>query len=344
MEQAAMRLAIRLRDGSGSDADWNLLKQSYEFIGDTEGASLAQQHRVKDNLTDASTTSDNVTTVNEPNPDTTQGKMPDTDLVSKLAPYQQRVGRNAKDSDAWLAIAELNRTARNYSQANAAYEHVIALKKMTASSWADYADSTASLQKSLNNPHTIAAIDSALKLNPDHIKALWLKASLLHETSRFEEAAATWNKLLTLIPQESSDYRLVENNLNEARSLAGGAQVVPTATATVSGTVDLDASVKGKAGSDMLLFVYAKPVDSPGPPAAVLRMPVKSWPVNFSLDDSLSMMPTRKLSMFKSVNVQARLSRSGQALPQAGDIQSDVVLADTASTKSVKLRLSKVIE
>jgi cytochrome c-type biogenesis protein CcmH len=257
-------------------------------------------------------------------------------------PFQKRVASNARDSEAWLAIAELNRSVRNYSAANAAYEHVIALKKMTANSWADYADSTASLQKSLNNPQSIAAINAALKLNPDHLKALWLKASLLHETNRYAEAAATWQKLLALIPQESSDYHLVENNLNEARSLAAGNQV--SATARITGTVDVDVAVKGKVGKDMVLFVFAKPVDSPGPPAAVLRIPVKSWPVNYLLDDSLSMMPTRKLSMFKSVNVQARLSRSGQALPQAGDIQSDVVLADTASAKPLMLKLSRVIE
>jgi len=263
-------------------------------------------------------------------------------LADKLAPFQKRIANNVKDSEAWLAIAELNRSARNYSQANAAYEHVIALKKMSANSWADYADSTASQQKTLNNPQTIAAIDSAVKLNPNHLKALWLKASLLHETTRYSEAATTWQKLLALIPQESSDYQLVENNLNEARSLAGGGP--KSVAAQITATVDVDAAVKAKVSGDMVLFVFAKPVDSPGPPAAVLRVPVKSWPVNIVLDDSLSMMPTRKLSQFKAVNVQARLSRSGQALPQAGDIQSDAVLADTGNAKPLVLKLSKVVE
>jgi tetratricopeptide (TPR) repeat protein len=345
MEQAALRLAARLRNG-GSDAEWNLLKQSYEFIGDSERASLAAQHRVKDTITEApaeATTDTATDTATESAAAAIESAaIPDTALISKLAPFQQRVAANAKDSAAWLAIAELNRSVRNYSPANAAYAHVIALKKMTADSWADYADSSASLQKSLNNPQSIAAMDAALKLNPNHLKALWLKASLLHETNRYTEAVTHWQKLLALVPKESSDYRLIENNLNEARSLAGNSQ--PSATASITATVDVVATAKGKVTNDMVLFVFAKPVDSPGPPAAVLRVPVKSWPVNIVLDDSLSMMPNRKLSMFKSVNVQARLSRSGQALPQAGDIQSDVVAADVQSGKPLMLRLSKVIE
>ena len=351
MEQAANRLAIRLRDGKGSDADWTLLKQSYDFLNDTEGATLAAQHRVKENLSAIETTASTTpTTPSAPISSATSQAVDTTDatLSTKLAPFQQRVASNSKDGEAWLAIAELNRSARNYALANAAYEHVIALKKMTATSWADYADSIASQTKSLNNPQTIAALDAALKLDPNHLKALWLKASLLHETGKYQDALSNWQKLLSLVPKDSSDYKLIEDNITEARSLANGSADARASsadiTARVTGSINVDPGIKSKVSNDMTLFVFAKPVDSPGPPAAVLRMPVKSWPVNFSLDDSLSMMPTRKLSQFKAVNVQARLSRSGQALPQAGDIQSDVVLADTQNGKPLSLKLVRVVE
>jgi len=172
----------------------------------------------------------------------------------------------------------------------------------------------------------------------------------MHETGKYQEALTGWQKLASLVSKDSSDYKLIEDNINEARMLANGkkdnANPVTSSPSAVSiaGSVDVDASVKSKVGTDMMLFVFAKPVDSPGPPAAVLRVPVKSWPVSFLLDDSLSMIPTRKLSQFKSVNVQARLSRSGQALPQAGDIQSEVTLADTQANKPLVLKLSKVVE
>lgn len=330
MEQATQRLAQRLRDGNGSEADWKLLKQSYEFLADSEGASLAEQHRVKATLGTAATSNESADSFS-------------ANATNKLIPYQQRVTTNPKDSEAWLAIAELNRSARNYPDANAAYEKVIALKKMNATSWSDYADSMASQQKTLNNPQTLQAINAALKLEPNQLKALWLKASLLHESGKYQEALNEWQKLLALVPADSSDHKIIENNIDEVRALLNDRHdPAPTAMASVSGSVSVDERVKSKVSNNMTLFVFAK-ADSPGPSAAVLRVPVSSWPMNFSLDDSLSMMPSRKLSQFKTVNVQARLSRSGQAMPQPGDIQSEAVVANVGSG-AIKLTLSKVIE
>ncbi|MBV8146342.1 MAG: hypothetical protein JO184_15190 [Gammaproteobacteria bacterium] len=71
---------------------------------------------------------------------------------------------------------------------------------------------------------------------------------------------------------------------------------------------------------DATLFIYAKAADSPGPPLAVLRTTVSSWPVSFTLDDSMAMLPARRLSQFDRVVIEARISRSGQATPGAGDL------------------------
>ena len=78
---------------------------------------------------------------------------------------------------------------------------------------------------------------------------------------------------------------------------------------------------------DATLFIYAKAVDAPGPPLAVMRTTAKAWPVSFRLDDSMAMLPSRKLSQFDKVVIEARISRSGQAAPAPGDlyVTSDVL-------------------
>jgi cytochrome c-type biogenesis protein CcmH len=53
----------------------------------------------------------------------------------------------------------------------------------------------------------------------------------------------------------------------------------------------------------------------------VLRRQVRDLPVAFSLDDSMAMAPGLKLSGFPRVVVGARISRSGSATPQPGDLQ-----------------------
>jgi cytochrome c-type biogenesis protein CcmH len=92
---------------------------------------------------------------------------------------------------------------------------------MSADSWADYADAQASLAGRLDGEPE-KAIARALQLDPQHPKALWLKASLAHEQHRYKEALATWRLLLAVVPPGSSDARIVAANIAEATRLATG--------------------------------------------------------------------------------------------------------------------------
>lgn len=339
MADAVTRLAAKLAEDSGTDADWQLLQQSYEFIGDTAGAALAQQHKLK---AGAST----------PVPSAAATAAPIDTKVALLS-YQQLVARNPKDAAAWLAIAHLQRTARNFPEASAAFEHAVVLKAMDADAWADYADVAASLAKSLANAKTRTALDAALQLEPRHNKALWLKASLAHEERRYGDALKLWQQLRTAIPDSSPDVAIIDANIQEARSLAGGSpapqvatvatQAAPAAAAAqVRGSVTLDPALKARLTSGMTLFVYAKAPDSPAPVVAY-RTTVTALPVSFVLDDSQSMMPSRKLSQFAQVRVEARLSSSGQAMAQSGDLQAEAVTVSTLAAQPVALRISKLV-
>ena len=87
------------------------------------------------------------------------------------------------------------------------------------------------------------------------------------------------------------------------------------------GSVTLDARWKDRVAPGSTLFVFAKAVGQPGPPLAVLRVKTNTWPMSFVLDDSLAMMPNRKLSDFQNVIVEARISRAGTADPKPGDLR-----------------------
>jgi cytochrome c-type biogenesis protein CcmH len=125
---------------------------------------------------------------------------------------------------------------------------------------------------------------------------------------------------------------------------ASAATAVPTGTVTapagaasnveVSGTVSVDARLAHSVQPDATLFIYAKAADSPGPPLAIVRAAVRTWPVNFRLDDSKAMIPSRRLSQFDRVVIEARISRRGQATPAAGDLYvTSQVLHPAAGTR-----------
>jgi len=246
---------------------------------------------------------------------------------------ERRVAANPRDAQSWLGLAELRRSQRDYAGSRAAYSKLVELHAMSAQSWADYADVLGSLAGGSLTGDAGRAIDSALALDGNNPKALWLKASQANEQHRYAEALTWWKKLRSALPADSPDARMVDANIAEASSLAGAPPAGPAAptpavaatagTATdaaVSGTVSLDRRFADRVQRDATLFIYAKAADSPGPPLAVLRTTVGSWPVTFRLDDSLAMMPSRRLSQFERVVIEARISRSGQATPAAGDL------------------------
>ena len=57
-------------------------------------------------------------------------------------------------------------------------------------------------------------------------------------------------------------------------------------------------------------------------PLAILKRTAGDLPMSFTLDDSMAMTPQFKLSAFPSVVVGARVSKSGNATPQSGDLEA----------------------
>jgi cytochrome c-type biogenesis protein CcmH/NrfG len=204
MEAATGILAARLAAKGGSDEDWKLLAQSYEFLGRADQAKLAREHKVSPerSLQDAMTAT-----------------APLRPLVPAAEP---RAATPDGKGAGLLARAEEHRRKREFSQACDAYRQVIAAGGMTADAWADYADALASSSPDGNLAGEPAkAIAQALALDPRQPKALWLKASLAHEEHRYQDALITWRALLALVPAGSSDARIIETNIAEAERLAG---------------------------------------------------------------------------------------------------------------------------
>lgn len=206
MEAATEVLAARLAAKGGSDEDWDLLAQSYDFLGRTDEARRAREHKVspRRSLQDSMAATAPVRPA---------GSMP------TMMPQASGAGGSTA---ALLAQAEEHRRKREFKQACDVYRRIIAAGAMTADSWADYADALASSAPNGSlSGEPAKAIDKALALDPKQTKALWLKASLAHDEHRYQDALTAWRALLALMPPGSSDARIIEANIAEAERLAG---------------------------------------------------------------------------------------------------------------------------
>jgi cytochrome c-type biogenesis protein CcmH len=122
------------------------------------------------------------------------------------------------------------------------------------------------------------------------------------------------------------------------------ATTAATGTAQISGTVEIASQLATHvAAAGATLFIYAKQPDAPGPPLAVVRLHAEHWPVTFTLNDANAMVPGRNLSSAQSVQIEARISKSGAALPQAGDLVGSVTSVNPRGARPVKISIDREI-
>lgn len=358
MESVVASLEARLARDGGKREDWLLLAQSYDYMGRTADAQRArQQAEGATNEGSANPLAQVAAAMapaeNKTTPQPTPEAAPPAE--AEAAAFEKRVTAKPNDVDAWQMLSTIYRRAHDYPKANDAFGHLIQLKAMNADAWADYADVLASLNSGSLRGKPSQAIDSALRLQPSHPKALWLKASLAHEERRYGDALTAWRQLRAVLPPDSSDVRVVDANIAEALQLSGKtaattpatnspAQIAALAASSaggteVTGTISLDGRLATRVPPGATLFIYAKDADSPGPPLAVVRQTAGKWPVGFRLDDSLAMIPARKLSQFDRIIVEARISKSGQATPSAGDLY----VTSAVLTRAQRQKLALVI-
>jgi cytochrome c-type biogenesis protein CcmH len=175
-----------------------------------------------------------------------------------------------------------------------------------------------------------------------------------HDARQYQAAVGSWQRLAAALGPNSPDAQAVAANLAEEQRLAGGGAVqpagaamtaasAPAGTGVVRGEVVLADALRGRIPAGLTLFIVAKSVNSPGPPVAILRTTTGSWPFAFQLDDSQAMIPMRKLSTAGMVTIEARTSRTGQAMPAPGDFQGVSAPLDPAAGKPVRIVIQKVI-
>ena len=126
-------------------------------------------------------------------------------------------------------------------------------------------------------------------------------------------------------------------------SVAGRNSTTTIGAAQISGTVEIASKLAPHAAAGATLFIYAKQPNAPGPPLAVLRMHADHWPVTFTLSDANAMVPGRNLSNAQDVQIEARISRSGDALPQSGDLVGSVTSVNPRGGHPVKISIDREI-
>lgn len=244
------------------------------------------------------------------------------------------------DAEGWAMLARSYAVLGRFDDAIPAYRHAIELRPQDAPLLADFADALGSQSDGPANAEVAAAIERALAIDPVQPKALALSGVIAFDRGDFAKAATQWQKIADALPPDSEFRAQVQQNIDEAKRrgrlaglpAAGGAPppglsvspeaAVANAAGAIAGTVTLSPSLAAKVGPADTLFVYAR-AEGDRMPLAVFRATAKELPLRYRLDDSMAMTAAGKISGAARVVVTARISKSGNAIPQPGDLFGD---------------------
>jgi cytochrome c-type biogenesis protein CcmH len=248
-------------------------------------------------------------------------------MVERLA---ARLRENPDDVEGWKLLGRSYSVLGRFGESAEAYAKAAARAPRDAQLLADFADVLAMARGQTLEGEPEKLVLRALEIDPANLKALALAGTAAFARKDYQGAAAHWEKMLAHVPPDSEDARAIRANVQEARSLAG------IGRKELKGTVALSPKLKGEAQPDDTVFILARAAEGPAMPLAVKRVKVRELPASFALDDSMAMAPGMNLSAHARVVVVARVSRSGSATPQAGDLQGATApVANDASGVSI---------
>jgi cytochrome c-type biogenesis protein CcmH len=275
-----------------------------------------------------------------------------------LKTLEEKVAQNPNDPEALVVLARSYVEMGRYADGSRLYESLVKIIPDEPILWADYADALGMTHNSLRGTPT-KLLERALELNPNHEKSLALYGSAAMEREDYVVAVRSWSKLLKLLPAEDTENaKMIGDALKQARlklAQSGGKlpseldqinEPAPQAQAAgkerITGTVTLSAALKSQADPNDTLFVLARAAQGPKMPLAILRKQVKDLPFSFSLDDSMAMQPEMRMSNFDQVVVVARVSKSGNAMPQPGDLMG-MSKPLALGTKGIKIDIDQSV-
>jgi cytochrome c-type biogenesis protein CcmH len=264
-----------------------------------------------------------------------------------------RLRAEPDDLEGWMLLGRAYKSMERFEPAREALSQAYRLAPENPDVLVEYAESMVLASDSRRfSREPLMLLQQALALQPDNSRGQWLLGIGAYQEERYGDAVEIWERLLLSLPLEADARGSLVERIDDARQRAGmparagatsasevaatsdatPATIQPgnqTATAAASDAgprltviVDIAPELKSKVSAGDVLFVFARAAQGPRMPLAIQRLPATSLPVTVVLDDSTSMMPSMKLSLIPQVVVGARISKSGQAAPSAGDLET----------------------
>ena len=253
-------------------------------------------------------------------------------MIDKLA---AKLKENPNNAEGWFMLGRSYMSMKRYKEAVAALEKTNQLVPNNPTVMLQYADALTMSRGGQISGKPFELIKKAVEMKPDDPTGLWLLGMGYDEQGEYQKAISYWSLLLPLLKDDKS-INEVNSLIRQAKTKSG----IDVAEETKSDSkpassvaekksfislnvnVSIDKNKLKDVSANDTVFIFAKAINGPPMPLAVVRKQVKDLPLQVTLDDSMAMIPSMKLSSFDKVKITARVSKTGKPLLQKGDLYS----------------------
>ncbi len=305
---------------------------------------------------------------------------PNGELRQILGELTSRVRSEPDDVDAWNRLGMIWKQLQQYPASEGAFRRVIYIEPENEFARVELAETLLYASTRAQLPaESRELLDSVLADNTSNQKALWLAGLGAFHEGDTQRALALWTRLRDLLPPGNVRDRVSEQiaavtgtpesaaemasraspaamaNPHAGLSPAGTRAPAETPTddstaadawqaASIRVEVAVDPSLAGRIAGSETVFIFARAVNGPPAPLAVKRLSASDLPTAVTLSDDDSMAPGLSLSAFPQVRIAARISRSGNAIASAGDLQGQSGTITVAESDRINITIDQVIE
>ncbi|HZX78058.1 tetratricopeptide repeat protein [Lysobacter sp.] len=274
--------------------------------------------------------------------DSAQRRAPET-LADAISQLEAELKRDPNQIEGWRLLGRAYVAEGNTKKAADALGRALKLSPDDPDLLAETAEmrALAAPQRQFD-AEGVAMLRHAIEVQPMHQRARWFLGIAQRQAKQPEEAARTWEPLLAVVDAAAAEP--LRAQIDAARKEAGLAPLpTPAASASTGGLkvkVTVAPALASRVPPNASLFVIARQPGGPPMPVAAEKRAARDFPLEVTLDDGDSPMPTLKLSQLERVEVLARISASGDATPQAGDLEA--VAKPTGNTGVIELVIDTV--
>ncbi len=284
-------------------------------------------------------------------PEQADGTMPSPEAIKQMvAKLADKLKNEPNNLEGWLMLGRSYKVMERYPEAVEAFRRANEIAGEKAETMLPYAEAMALVNQGNWTGQPQELVMKVLAKEPEQPTALWFAAMINAQQGDKKTAVTYLKKLEAVLPADSPDKKQVHDIIlsTEGQAVPPPAETASAKDAKTPGSISIQViladELRTNADPQDTLFIYAQALSGPKMPLAIVRKRVGDLPVKVSLSDADAMMPAMKLSNFKEIKLLARISKSGNAMPQAGDLIGSVEYVQNTGSDVQKIVINNRVD